>query len=110
MITYASRKLEPHEAIYPTQDLDLGAMVFALKIWRHYLYGVWCTIYTDCKSLTYLMYQPNMNMRHYRWLNMVKDYECDTLYHPSKSNIMTDALNRRAVGAPIWDLCLTMTN
>ena len=66
VIAYASRQLKPHEANYPTHDLELGAVVFALKIWRHYLYGVRCTIYTDHKSLRYLMDQPNLNMRQRR--------------------------------------------
>ena len=68
VIAYASRQLKPHEAIYPTHDLELGEVVFALKIWQHYLYGVRYTIYTDHKSLRYLMDQPNLNMRHHRWL------------------------------------------
>ena len=63
VIAYASRQLKPHEANYPTHDLELGVVVFALKIWRHYLYGVRCTIYTDHKSLRYLMDQPSLNMR-----------------------------------------------
>ena len=63
VIAYTSRQLKSHEANYPTHDFELGAMVFALNIWRHYLYGVCCTIYTDHKSLRYLMDQPNMNMR-----------------------------------------------
>ena len=67
VIAYTSRQPKPHEANYPTHDLELGAVVFALKIWRHYLYGVWCTIYTDHKSLRYLMDQPNLNMRQHRW-------------------------------------------
>ncbi|CAH1412386.1 unnamed protein product [Lactuca virosa] len=66
VIAYASRQLKPHEANYPTHDLELGAVVFALKIWRHYLYGVRCTIYTDHKSLKYLMDHPNLNMRQRR--------------------------------------------
>ena len=64
VIAYASRQLKPHEANYTTHDLELGAVVFDLKIWRHYLYGVRCTIYTDHKSLRYLMDQPNLIMRH----------------------------------------------
>ncbi|CAH1431388.1 unnamed protein product [Lactuca virosa] len=63
VISYASRQLKPHEANYPTHDLELGAVVFALKIWRHYLYGVRCTIFTDHKSLNYLMDQSSLNMR-----------------------------------------------
>ena len=66
VIAYASRKLDPHKANYPTHDLELGAAVFALKIWRHYLYGFHCTIYTDHKSLRYLMDQSNLNIRQCR--------------------------------------------
>ena len=71
VIGYASRQLKPHETNYPTHNLELGAIVFALKVWRHYLYGVRCTIYTDHKSLRYLMDQPNLNMRQRRWLDVV---------------------------------------
>ena len=71
VIAYASRQLKPHEVNYPMHDLELGAVVFALKIWLHYLYGVRCTIYTDHKSLRYLMDQPNLNMRQRRWLDVV---------------------------------------
>ena len=84
-------------------------MVFALKIWRHYLYGVRCTIYTDHKSLKYLMDQPNLNMRQRRWLDVVKDYDCEILYHPGKANVVADALSRRAESAPIRDICMRMT-
>nr|KAJ0193903.1 hypothetical protein LSAT_V11C800436920 [Lactuca sativa] len=74
VIAYASRQLKPHETRYPTHDLELGGVVFALKIWRHYLYGVRCTIYTDHKSLKYLMDQPNLNMRQRRWLDVVGEH------------------------------------
>ena len=90
---YASRKMKSHEVRYPTHDLELGAVVFDLKIWRHYLYEVQCTIYADHKSLGYLMGQPNLNMRQRRWLDMVKDYDCEILYHPGKVNFFVDALS-----------------
>ena len=70
--------------------------MFAVNIWCHYLYGVRCTIYTDHKSLKYPMDQPNLNMRHRRWLDVVKDYDCEILYHPGKANVVADALSRRA--------------
>ena len=109
VIAYASRQLKPHEANYPTHDLELGAVVFALKIWRHYLYGVRCTIYTDHKSLRYLMDQPSLNMRQRRWLDVLKDYDCEILYHPGKANVVADALSRKVSAAPIRDLCMRMT-
>ncbi|KAJ9542719.1 hypothetical protein OSB04_029225 [Centaurea solstitialis] len=96
VIAYASRQLKPHEANYPTHDLELVAVVFALKIWRHYLYGVKCTIYTDHRSLKYFLDQPNLNMRQRRWLDVVKDYDCEILYHPGKANVVADALSRKA--------------
>ena len=109
VIAYAPRLHKPHESTYPTHDFELGAVVFALKIWRHYLYGVRCTIYTDNKSLKYLMDQPNLNMRQRRWLDVVKDYDCEILYHPGKANVVADALSRRAESAPLRDVCLRLT-
>ncbi|KAJ9564125.1 hypothetical protein OSB04_000091 [Centaurea solstitialis] len=88
--------MKPHEANYPTHDLELATVVFALKIWRHYLYGVKCTIYTDHRSLKYFLDQPNLNMRQRRWLDVVKDYDCEILYHPGKANVVADALSRKA--------------
>ncbi|KAD6796106.1 hypothetical protein E3N88_07002 [Mikania micrantha] len=95
VIAYASRQLKTHEANYPTHDLELAAVVFALKIWRHYLYGVKCTIYTNHKSLKYLFEQKDLNMRQRRWLELLKDYDCEILYHPVKANVMADALSRK---------------
>ena len=74
VIAYASRQLRPHERNYPTHDLELATVVFALKIWRHYLYGVTCEIFTDHKSLKYLFTQKELNMRQRRWLELIKDY------------------------------------
>ena len=75
VIAYASRQLKPHEANYPTHNLELGAVVFSLMIWKHYLYGVWCTIFINQKSLKYLMDQQNLNMQQRRWLDVPKDYD-----------------------------------
>ncbi|WMV30399.1 hypothetical protein MTR67_023784 [Solanum verrucosum] len=85
VISYASRKLKPHELNYPTHDLELAAIVFALKIWRHHLYGEKCHIFTDHKSLKYLGTQKELNLRQRRWLDLIKDYDCTIDYHPVSS-------------------------
>ena len=96
VVAYASRQLKQYEKNYPTHDLELAAVVFALKIWRHYLYGERCEIYTDHKSLKYLFTQKELNLRQRRWLELVKDYDCTINYHPGKANVMADALNRKS--------------
>ena len=96
VVAYASRQLKEHEKNYPTHDLELAAVVFALKIWRHYLYGVKCQIFTDHKSLKYIFTQKELNMRQRRWLELVKDYDCEILYHPGKANKVADALSRKS--------------
>jgi len=98
VIAYASRQLKPHEKNYPTHDLELAAVVHALKIWRHYLYGSKCEIYTDHKSLKYFFTQKELNMRQRRWLELVKNYDCTILYHPGKANKVADALSRKNAG------------
>ena len=98
VIAYASRQLKEYEQWYPTHDLELAAVVFALKVWRHYLYGEKCEIYTDHKSLKYFFTQKDLNMRQRRWLELVKDYDCDILYHPWKANVVADALSWRGSG------------
>ncbi|KAL4021527.1 hypothetical protein IC575_020329 [Cucumis melo] len=95
VVAYASRQLKIHEQNYPTHDLELAAVVFALKIWRHYLYGEKIQIYTDHKSLKYFFTQKELNMRQRRWLELVKDYDCEILYHPGKANVVADALSRK---------------
>ena len=95
VIVYSSRQLKKHEENYPTHDLELAAVVFALKIWRHYLYGVPCRIFTDHKSLQYIFTQKELNLRQRRWLELIKDYDCIIEYHPGKANVVADALSRR---------------
>lgn len=94
VIAYASRQLRPHEKNYPVHDLELAAVVFALKLWRHYLYGVSCKVFTDHKSLKYIFTQKDMNMRQRKWLELLKDYNIDIQYHPGKANKVADALSR----------------
>ncbi|GKA08458.1 putative reverse transcriptase domain-containing protein [Tanacetum coccineum] len=95
VIAYASRQLKIHEKNYTTHDLELGAVVFALKTWRHYLYGTKSVIYTDHKSLQHIFDQKELNMRKKRWIELFSDYECEIRYHPGKANIVDDALSRK---------------
>ena len=99
VIAYASRQLRKHEKNYPTHDLELAVVVHALKIWRHYLYGVHVDIYTDHKSLQYIFKQKELNLRQRRWLELLKDYDVDILYHPGKANVVADALSRKSMGS-----------
>ena len=99
VVTYASRQLKPHEQNYPTHDLELVVVVFALKIWQHYLYGEKCRIYTDHKSLKYLLTQKELNLRQRRWLEVFKDYDCIIDYHLGKTNVVADALSKKTVAA-----------
>jgi hypothetical protein len=98
VIAYASRQLKNHERNYPTHDLELAVVVFALKIWRHYLYESKCEVYTDHKSLKYIFTQKDMNMRQRRWIELIKDYDCCILYHPGKANVVADAFSRKSRG------------
>ncbi|GJR37835.1 retrotransposon protein, putative, ty3-gypsy subclass [Tanacetum coccineum] len=95
VIAYASRQLKIHEKNYTTHDLELGAVVFALKTWRHYLYGTKSVIYTDHKSLQYIFGQKELNMRQRRWIELFSDYMCDIHYYPGKANVVADALSRK---------------
>ena len=95
VIAYASRQLKTHEVNYPVHDLELAAVVFALRIWRHYLYGSRAQFFTDHKSLKYLMSQKELNMRQRRWIELIKDYDCTIEYHPGKTNVVADALSRK---------------
>jgi hypothetical protein len=96
VVAYASRQLKTHEQNYPTHDLELVAVVHALKIWRHYLIGNKCDIYTDHKSLKYIFTQSDLNLRKRRWLELIKDYNLEIHYHPSKANIVADAMSQKA--------------
>jgi hypothetical protein len=95
VIAYASRQLGKHELNYPSHDLELVAVVHALKIWRHYIMGTKCQVYTDHKSLKYIFTQKDLNLRQRRWLELNKDYDLEIHYHPSKANLVADALSRK---------------
>nr|GFA19557.1 putative reverse transcriptase domain-containing protein [Tanacetum cinerariifolium] len=97
VIAYASRQLKPHEENYTTYDLELGAVVFALKIWRHYLHGTKCIMFTDHKSLQHVLNQKELNMRQRRWLELVADYDCEIRYHHEKENVVADTLSRQRI-------------
>nr|GEX15354.1 putative reverse transcriptase domain-containing protein [Tanacetum cinerariifolium] len=100
VIAYASRQLKIHEKNYTTHDLELGSVVFSLKIWRHYLYGTKCTVFTDHKSLQHILDQKKLNMRQRRWLELLSDYDCDIRYHSRKANIVADALSHKEPDNP----------
>jgi hypothetical protein len=96
VVAYASRQLRKHEAYYLTHDLELAAVVHALKIWRHYLMGKRCELYMDHKSLKYIFTQSNLNLRQRRWMDLIKDYDLGINYHHGKANVVADALSRRS--------------
>ncbi|GJW82792.1 putative reverse transcriptase domain-containing protein [Tanacetum coccineum] len=95
VIAYASRQLKIHEKNYTTHDLELGAVVFTFKFWRHYLCGTKCMVFTDHKSLQHILDQKELNMRQRRWLELLNDYDCEICYHPGKANVIADALSRK---------------
>ncbi|GKC70606.1 putative reverse transcriptase domain-containing protein, partial [Tanacetum coccineum] len=95
VIANASRQLKIHEKNYTTHELKLGAMVFALKMWRHYLYGTKCVVFTDHKSLQHILDQKELNMRQHRWLELLSDYDYEIRYHLGKANVVADALSRK---------------
>nr|GFC19515.1 putative reverse transcriptase domain-containing protein [Tanacetum cinerariifolium] len=93
--SHASRRLKIHEKNYTTHDLELGAVVFTLKTWRHYRYGTECT--------------KELNMRQRRWLELLSDYDCDIHYHLGKANVIADALSRKEREPPLRVRALVMT-
>jgi hypothetical protein len=95
-VAYASRQLRKHEEHYPTHDLELAAVVHALKIWKHYLVGKRCEIYSNHKSIKYIFTQPDLNLTQRKWLELIKDYDLEISYHPGKANVVVNALSRRS--------------
>nr|GEU98749.1 putative reverse transcriptase domain-containing protein [Tanacetum cinerariifolium] len=109
VIAYASRQLKIYEKNYTTYDLELGAVVFDLKIWRHYLYGTKCMVFTDHKSLQHILDQKELNMRQRHWLELLSDYDCEIRYHLGKANVVADALSRKEQIKPLRVQALVMT-
>lgn len=93
VVAYATRQLRSHEENYLTHDLELAAIVFALKIWRHYLYGAVFEVYSDHKSLKYLFDQKELNIRQRIWMEFIDDYKFELKHHPGKANVVADALS-----------------
>ncbi|GJW45759.1 putative reverse transcriptase domain-containing protein [Tanacetum coccineum] len=112
VIAYASRQLKVHEKNYTTHDLELGAAVFTLRLWRHYLYGTKCVVFTDHKSLQYILNQKELNLRQRRWIELLSDYDCEIRYHPGKSNVVADTLSWKERIKPlrVRDLMMTVHN
>ena len=96
VVAYVSRQLKNHEQNYPTHDMELAAVVFALKNWRHYLYGEQFEVYSDHKILKDIFTQRDLNMRQRRWMEFLEDYDFTLHYHPGKANVVADALSRKS--------------
>ena len=99
VVAYGSRQLKNHEQNYPTHDMELATIVFALKIWRHYLYGEQFEVYSDHKIPKYIFTQWDLNMRQRKWMEFLEDYDFTLHYHPGKANVVADALSRKSRGA-----------
>ncbi|GKA75541.1 putative reverse transcriptase domain-containing protein [Tanacetum coccineum] len=109
VIAYGSHQLKVHEKNYTTHDLELGAVVFALKMWRHYLYGTKCVMFTDHKSLQHILDQKELNMRQRRWLELLSYYDCEIRYHPGKANVVADSSSQKERSKPLQVRALVMT-
>ncbi|GJX63873.1 putative reverse transcriptase domain-containing protein [Tanacetum coccineum] len=109
VIAYASHQHKIHEKNYTTHDLELGAVVFAIKMWRHYLYDTKCVVFTDHKSLQHILDQKELKMRQRRWLELLSDYDCEIHYHPGKANVVADALSRKERNKPLRVRALVLT-
>ena len=97
VVAYALRQMKPHEQNYPTHDLKLSTTVFTLKMRRHYLYDEKCRIFTDHKSLKYLLTRKELNLRQHRWLELLKDYDFIVYYYLGKAIVVADALSRKTI-------------
>ena len=97
-MAYGSQQLKNHKQNYPTHDMELAAIVFALKIWCHYLYGEQFEVFSNHKSLKYIFTQRDLNMRQRRWIEYLEDYDFTLRYHPGKANVVVDVLSRKSRG------------
>jgi hypothetical protein len=95
VIAYTSRQLRKQELNYPTHDLELVAVVHALKMWRHYIMGIKSQLYMDHKSMKYIFTQKDLNLRQHRWMELIKDYDLEIHYHPGKADLVADVLSRK---------------
>nr|GEU99020.1 hypothetical protein [Tanacetum cinerariifolium] len=109
VISYASSQLKIHEKNYTTHDLELEVVVFALKMWRHYLYDMKCVVFPDPKSLQHILDQKELNMRQRRWLELLSDYDCEIRYYPGKANVVADSLSQKEKIKPLRVRALVMT-
>ncbi|GJV43412.1 reverse transcriptase domain-containing protein [Tanacetum coccineum] len=109
VIVYDSQQLKVHKENYTTHDLELGAVVFAIRLWRHYLYETKCVVFTDHKSLQYILNQKELNLRQRRWIKFLSDYDCEIWYHPGKANVVADALSQKERNRPLRVRPLVMT-
>ena len=98
VVAYGSRQLKTHKKNYPTHDLELAVVVFALKLWRCYLYGEKFQVYSNHKSLKYIFTQKYLNLRQRRWVKYLEGYDFTLNYHPGKTNVVADALSRKSWG------------
>ncbi|GJT82371.1 putative reverse transcriptase domain-containing protein [Tanacetum coccineum] len=101
VIAYASRQLKAYKENYTNYDLGLGAVVFAIRLWRHYLYGTKCVVFTNHKSLRYILNQKELNLRQLRWIELLSYYDCEIRYHLGKENVVADALSRKGRDKPL---------
>ena len=99
VVAYGSRQLKNHEQNYPTHNMELAVVVFALKIWRYYLYGEEFEVYSYHKSMKYIFTQQDLNMRQCRWMEILDEYDFTLHYHPGKANVVANELNRKSRGA-----------
>nr|GEX20677.1 reverse transcriptase domain-containing protein [Tanacetum cinerariifolium] len=106
---YASRQLKVHKRNYTTYDLELGVVVFACRLWRHYLYGTKNVVFTNHKSLQYILNQKELNSRQQRWIELLNDYDCEIRYHLGKANVVADALSWKERNRPLRVRALMMT-